>query len=88
MSNPENSDRRFIDRIVRKGEGQAATGAEESLPDLSANVHARTGEELAELAEALEVERVRRAERIKISLAEPAKARVRVEAVMPLDDEL
>ena len=88
MAEAQNSDRRFIDRTQRKGEGGAEASGGESLPDLSDNVYTRTPEELTQLAEDLEIERVRRAERIKLTLAEPAQARIRVEAVMPLDDEL
>ena len=88
MSDPATSDRRFTDRSWRKGEAGAQETSADSLPDLSANVYTRTDEELSQLGEDLEIERVRRAERIKLTLAEPAQARIRVEAVMPLDDEL
>lgn len=86
MASQSTLDRRRADRITRKGE--AADVSVSSLPDLAENVLTRTDEEKKQFAEELEIERVKRAERIKLTLAEPAKARVRVEAVMPLDDEL
>lgn len=86
MANESNLDRRFTDRTERKG--GAANISVSSLPDLAESVYTRSDDELKQLAEDLETERVRRAERIKLTLAQPAKARVRVEAVMPLDDEL
>ena len=87
MSSQSSPDRRFNDRSERKGEAGGASDAS-SLPDLAANVYKHGEDELKQLAEELETERVNRAERIKLTLAQPAKARVRVEAVMPLDDEL
>ena len=86
MASQPTLDRRRADRIKRKGEAADVTAS--SLPDLAENVFTRTDDETKQFAEELEIERVKRAERIKLTLAEPAKARVRVEAVMPLDDEL
>ena len=88
MSSQEIQDRRLGDRTDRKGQVSEAASSDAALPDLSDRVYARSEDELKQLAEDLETERVQRAERIKLTLAEPAKARVRVEAVMPLDDEL